>query len=210
MACRRGNKDVANVLLSFGATFDPDEYGATPVHWAAHNDRVDLLQSLIRIGHVSHRHLQLRDAFGSTPLHFASVLNLEKMVKALVKAGSDPLITNNDGRKPSDLATNQSVLELLADAERLMLAERAKASSRKQPTPGEGTQQNQTVRDEPRPRSSARGRPKSGGGDGKPPQRSSMTAAPNSTGAREAQTRSLRKEKGTTAARKRRQTDDWL
>ncbi|KAI8853015.1 ankyrin repeat-containing domain protein [Chytridium lagenaria] len=114
---RHGHQNISSVLLSFGASLDGDEYGATPVHWAANNGQADLIRRMAVEGNIKHDDLQKRDLFGSTPLHFASVNNLHTTVSTLIDVGSNPLITNNDGRRPSDLTTEDAIKQLLIDAE---------------------------------------------------------------------------------------------
>ncbi|KAJ3038259.1 Ankyrin repeat domain-containing protein 22 [Rhizophlyctis rosea] len=58
-----------------------------------------------------------RDMFGSTALHFASVMGHEGVVQVLVQAGCDPTIPNNDGRKPSNVTSDESIRAFLTEEE---------------------------------------------------------------------------------------------
>ncbi|KAJ3194497.1 U4/U6 small nuclear ribonucleoprotein prp4 [Irineochytrium annulatum] len=116
VAFRNGHSDICEVLMSFGAILDGDEYGATPVHWAAGKGQDELLKKMLR-HRIAVNDLQKRDLFGSTPLHFASVSNLESTVQVLINAGSDALITNNDGRKASDITSSDAIRDFLHEAE---------------------------------------------------------------------------------------------
>lgn len=64
---------------------------------------------ILEKGSLKNSDLSRRDCFGSTPLHFASVRNKQDVISQLVEAGCDPFTTNNDGRKPSDLTTDESI-----------------------------------------------------------------------------------------------------
>ncbi|KAI8807273.1 ankyrin repeat-containing domain protein [Cladochytrium replicatum] len=121
---------IANVLLEFGAdATDADNYGVTPLHWAAEKGSEVLIQRLIQhlnerfllahsklAGPANERVIQAigkKDLFGSTPLHFAAVNNRLKVVEALLLAGADPTAVNNDGRKPSDVCSDPDVRSIL-------------------------------------------------------------------------------------------------
>ncbi|TPX59041.1 hypothetical protein CcCBS67573_g09111 [Chytriomyces confervae] len=118
-AYRNNHKNVCNLLAAFGAKLDPDNYGVTPLHWAAHNGHSRLIKDQLERGNIRRPDLQKRDFFGSTPLHFASVNNLQETVKSLLECGSDSLITNNDGRMASDVTSNPKLKRILQDAQRV-------------------------------------------------------------------------------------------
>ncbi|KAI8832966.1 ankyrin repeat-containing domain protein [Chytriomyces cf. hyalinus JEL632] len=118
-AYRNNHKNVCNLLTAFGAKLDPDNYGVTPLHWAAHNGHSRLIKDQLERGNIRRPDIQKRDFFGSTPLHFASVNNLQETVKSLLECGSDSLITNNDGRMASDVTGNPKLQRILQDAQRL-------------------------------------------------------------------------------------------
>ncbi|KAJ3003974.1 hypothetical protein HKX48_001475, partial [Thoreauomyces humboldtii] len=137
VACRTGNRQVAGVLLSFGADVSAlDEYGVSPLHWAATSGSTDLVLQLLQAaqrkgilkpvlaclnapttGVAAVNLLATKDAFGSTALHFASVLNLPDVVRVLIQAGCDPTAKNNDGRTASDLATDDRLKTFLQESE---------------------------------------------------------------------------------------------
>ncbi|KAJ3324165.1 hypothetical protein HDU76_013492 [Blyttiomyces sp. JEL0837] len=117
IAFRRGHLEISHVLFSFGASLESDDYGATPVHWAANHGRDVLLSHMLKRGHISMEDLRKQDRYGSTALHFAAVKNLESTVRILVSAGIDPFMTNNDGKKASDLTTDDNIKQILIDAE---------------------------------------------------------------------------------------------
>ncbi|KAJ3182525.1 hypothetical protein HDU85_002623 [Gaertneriomyces sp. JEL0708] len=141
VACRKGNAKIAEILLSFGADVSAaDEYGVTPLHWAANSGDAVLVMLLLRmarnagvllpalaslspadsLSNNAPNILGRRDLFGSTPLHFASVNNRADIARALVAAGSDPMAVNNDGRRPSELTTDIALKAYLKDEEHRM------------------------------------------------------------------------------------------
>jgi ankyrin repeat protein len=72
-------------LLEFGANPTlPDQYGVTPLHWAANSGQTKLIHLLMEKGKLKAADLGKRDLYGSTPLHFATIKNLDKSVFALV------------------------------------------------------------------------------------------------------------------------------
>ncbi|KAI8608332.1 ankyrin repeat-containing domain protein [Chytriomyces sp. MP71] len=113
LAYRHNHKNVCSLLTAFGAKLNPDNYGATPIHWAAHNGHTSLIKDQLKRGYISTADLQKRDQFGSTPLHFASVNNLQEAVKGLLECGSESLIANNDGRLASDVTSSSRLQRLL-------------------------------------------------------------------------------------------------
>ncbi|TPX65179.1 hypothetical protein SpCBS45565_g05332 [Spizellomyces sp. 'palustris'] len=138
VACRKGNRHVASILLSFGADLNiSDEYGVTPLHWAANSGDASLVTLLLRkavsTGTLASALaatspiqapsgdapglLSRKDLFGSTALHFASVNNLTGVARALVAAGCDPTATNNDGRRASELTSDEELRLYLQDEE---------------------------------------------------------------------------------------------
>ncbi|KAJ3073691.1 hypothetical protein HDU98_000898 [Podochytrium sp. JEL0797] len=118
MAFKHNHKIVCNVLINFGAKFDPDNYGVTPVHWAAHQGHSRLIRDQVHSGHISRTDLQKRDFFGSTPLHFASVNNLSDCVQTLLDVGCDSLVANNDGRLASQLTDDLGIKNILLEAQK--------------------------------------------------------------------------------------------
>ena len=85
VACRKGYPKIVNVLLEFGANMSSDEFGCTPLHWAANSGKSQIIHSLLKKANLSIEDLQKKDQFGSTPLHFASVRNLSESVQTLVR-----------------------------------------------------------------------------------------------------------------------------
>ena len=84
-ACDKGHRDVAEILIKFGA--DPnakDGHGATPVHWAAGSGDGALLNLLL--AHKGYVHEE--DANGATPLHWAATKGRTHLVDILLERGA--------------------------------------------------------------------------------------------------------------------------
>ncbi len=122
LACRGGHTTIASVLIEFGAHIrSKDNYGVTALHWqsflfhsrAANYGKGATVLLLIQKGRLVAEDLNQRDLFGSTPLHFAAVRNRVEALKVLLDSGADPMVTNNDGRKPSDLTTDDLIRKML-------------------------------------------------------------------------------------------------
>ncbi|KAJ3244586.1 hypothetical protein HK104_008023, partial [Borealophlyctis nickersoniae] len=134
IACRNGHTRIAEVLVEFGAEIGgEDMYGVTPLHWAANSGNTRLVEYILSKsapslpttgkphtpagGKENASLVSRRDYFGSTPLHFASVGGFEDVVATLIRAGSDPTLANNDGRKASDVTTDDGVRAFLIEEE---------------------------------------------------------------------------------------------
>lgn len=100
--CRYGDEEVGTTLLAEYPEIDPckpDEFGTTPLHAAAANGLVQLLNEIIRVK-GDKLNLNVQTGFGSTPLHYASLNRNSKIIEILIKAGADPKIKDSQGRSP--------------------------------------------------------------------------------------------------------------
>jgi RNA polymerase sigma-70 factor (ECF subfamily) len=86
IACRNGELAVAQFLLANGADLDTKGYfGATGLHWAAHNGHAGTVRWLIERG----ANLNLRDTkFNSTPAGWAMENGHRELVQLIVDAGA--------------------------------------------------------------------------------------------------------------------------
>ena len=96
------DKDEASALIDeLSDTADVlDADGWTPLHFAARNKEVLVIQALVKIGADPNA----RDESGRTPLHFAAFKSNDVVVSALVKAGADSNARTKGGRSPLHFA----------------------------------------------------------------------------------------------------------
>ncbi len=85
-----------------------DQYGRTPLHWAAyHSDHVTI-HSLLEWG----ADINKRDLYGYTPLHWALVVGNPKCLALLLAEGADPCAITNDAKTTWDIAEKNNCLRL--------------------------------------------------------------------------------------------------
>jgi ankyrin repeat protein len=84
---------------------------------------------LVRKGSLGPSDLEVQDNYGSTPLHFASVRNSVENVNLLLSCGSNPCISNNDAKKPSQVTSDESIKNSLAVIEAKIVEASLKAKS---------------------------------------------------------------------------------
>ena len=78
-----------------------NEYGSTPLYFAARNKNPEVVTILIEAG----AEVNARDNIGSTPLYWAACSNENpEVVTTLIKAGADVNAKNEDGETPLDRA----------------------------------------------------------------------------------------------------------
>ena len=93
----KGHDKTASLLLEAGADPDEqDEYGRTPLHFAARNGHDKVVALLLEAGADP----DAQDDHGRTPLHFAAKSTFDKVVVLLLKAGADTNVKNKDGETP--------------------------------------------------------------------------------------------------------------
>ena len=105
--------------VSAQTTTDPD--GTTPLHWAAHNENVELAARLIKAG----ANVNAKNDYGATPMSEAAVTGNVAMLELLLTAGADVESPNADG---------QTALMVVArggrtDAARLLLRHKANVNA---------------------------------------------------------------------------------
>ena len=67
------------------------------------------MQLLFKKGNLTAADFQVQDEYGSTPLHFASVRNSSEIVSFILAHGGNPLMLNNDSKRPSDVTTDEGI-----------------------------------------------------------------------------------------------------
>jgi ankyrin repeat protein len=98
-----GHVEAAAWLLKNGAGASiRDKDGRTPLMEVCESDRLGALEILLQ--EVGVQGLRERDVRGYTALHHAAMMDNEEAVQALLLAGADPTIKDNEGRTPRALA----------------------------------------------------------------------------------------------------------
>src|SRR6266700_3994338 len=93
-AVQAGDRPTALKLIAQKVDINatgPD--GATALHWAAHNNDIDLVDRLIAAGAKA----KTVNNYGSTPLSEAAITGNAALIAKLLKAGADPDSPNADG-----------------------------------------------------------------------------------------------------------------
>ena len=91
MAALRGKADAAAELIAHGAAVNKD--GWTPLHYAATSGNVAVIRLLLAHGAV----LEARSPNRTTPLMMAARYGSEEAVDALLAAGADRTLANDQG-----------------------------------------------------------------------------------------------------------------
>ena len=99
-ACRSGHLLLVELLLSRGAdpTICTDD-GRTPLLVASSEGRVDVVRCLVRNKAVRAT-IDAQNSNGLTSLWHASIANRVEVVKVLVEAGANPMMTDSSGGTP--------------------------------------------------------------------------------------------------------------
>src|SRR5579884_1280987 len=94
-AAQRGDKEAVRSLLRQKVDVNAAEGdGATALHWAAHNDDLDMVKMLLAAG-ASVKAATREGAI--TPLHMACVNGSAAMIQILLKAGANPNAAKANG-----------------------------------------------------------------------------------------------------------------
>jgi actin len=111
-AARYGNADVVDSLIKAGAkSTTKDDFGKTPLHWAAQYDRCDDVGAeatdlLIKSG----ADVNAKDNQGRTALQYAARAGQQAVVELLIAAGADAEQLDKSFRNARDWA-NQSITD---------------------------------------------------------------------------------------------------
>jgi hypothetical protein len=144
-ATKGGNADILSLLLKHDADVNSrDDHGATPLHWASYGGKLDIGQCLLdhgadinardrndltplfdaaREGHVEFSQMLLkrgavidaRDYRGRTSLHKAVERGNIQVARLLLEHSADVNARGKSGKTPSQVATQQEILELLSE-----------------------------------------------------------------------------------------------
>ncbi|KAK7066471.1 hypothetical protein SK128_007029 [Halocaridina rubra] len=133
IASQMGHQSVVRLLLNHGTNVDICRHdGATPLFKAAHKGHVDVVQELLP--YKPHLGL-LRN--GESALHAAALYGHIRVLKALVQAGADPGLKNDQGLTPIQIASqahHPEAVQLLKEA--LTKRKEAGQVTPKQTSPG--------------------------------------------------------------------------
>ena len=114
--------EAVRILLAAGAQLENEAYNYTPLAYAAYNDRQHAIRYLIERGARVDADAVDRVTYVNTPLMMASIQGHREAVRALLRAGADPLVRVQGGGTAREFAVkyNHSHVEpLLACAERV-------------------------------------------------------------------------------------------
>jgi len=109
-----GNGETVHTLIEAGADVNArDENGWTPLNCVASSPCMEIItQVLIDAG----ADVNTRDKYGMTPLHFAVNYHNEISICALIAAGADPTLVNDEGKTLEDLTYSENLLSIVRDA----------------------------------------------------------------------------------------------
>src|SRR4051812_46559575 len=94
-AVKSGDKAAAIALLARRVDVNaPEPDGTTALHWAIHQNDVDLADRLIRAG----AKVNAKNDYGATPMSEAAITGNADMIERLLKAGADVESPNADGQ----------------------------------------------------------------------------------------------------------------
>lgn len=100
-------EEVVACLLRHGARADSRTYRRiTPLHYAASRGSLGIVRRLLK--HVTGQGLNARNIQGSTALDFAVFSDRVENIKALLLAGADPTITDNQGETSRAVAERRN------------------------------------------------------------------------------------------------------
>ena len=105
LASLRGLTAIARLLIDKGA--DVNKPGWAPLHYAATNGHVDIMNLLLE----HHAYIDASSPNQSTPLMMAALYGTPSAVKLLLEAGADPSIKNVLGLTALDFALRDKRME---------------------------------------------------------------------------------------------------
>jgi len=118
-AANEGHTEIVALLLNSGALIEiEDTLDETALHKAATIGNVDLLRLLLTTNMGGPRNINAKNVLGSTPLSNAAHRGHIQAVQILLAHGANPLICDDFGYLPKDVAlhrNNLHVAELLAN-----------------------------------------------------------------------------------------------
>lgn len=90
-AAQSGNVELTRTLIDQGADLNlTDEYGVTPLYWAAAEEHDEIAQHLIADHNDRQSYLTMTDGYGRTPLHIAAEYGHYRVVRLIITFHHDP------------------------------------------------------------------------------------------------------------------------
>ncbi len=102
----------------------PEPDGTTALHWAVHQNDLDLVERLIRAG----ANARAKNDYGATPMSEAAVLGNAAIIERLLKAGADVESPNADGQTALMIVARTGSVE----AARVLLKNGANVNAKEQ------------------------------------------------------------------------------
>ena len=94
-AIKSGDKAAALAMIQQRVDVNaPESDGTTALHWAVHQNDLDLAERLIRAG----AKVNAKNDYGATPMSEAAIAGNAEMIEKLLKAGADVESQNADGQ----------------------------------------------------------------------------------------------------------------
>jgi uncharacterized protein len=113
LAAQQGRADVVDYLLRLGAdTAVTDAYGNNALWAACYSECADCIALLLK----ANININYQNLTGATALTFAASSGKQAVVKQLLDANANPLLTTQDDFSALDLAANRQCLQLLRAA----------------------------------------------------------------------------------------------
>jgi ankyrin repeat protein len=121
-AVKSGNRSAALALLDQRVDVNsPEPDGTTALHWAVHQNDLDLADRLIRAG----ANINAKNDYGATPMSEAALVGNGTLIEKLLKAGADVESPNADGQTALMIVARAGHLE----AARILLRHGAKVNA---------------------------------------------------------------------------------
>ena len=121
-AVKSGNRSAALALLDQRVDVNsPEPDGTTALHWAVHQNDLDLADRLIRAG----ANVNAKNDYGATPISEAALVGNGALIERLLKAGADVESPNADGQTALMIVARAGHLE----AARILLRHGAKVNA---------------------------------------------------------------------------------
>ncbi|WP_446808708.1 ankyrin repeat domain-containing protein [Methylomonas sp. 2BW1-5-20] len=119
LAAQQGRADVLAFLLRQDADIAVlDAYGNNALWAACFAEAGSCIELLLQAGIA----VDYQNPSGATALTYAASSGKQAVVKQLLEAGADPLLTTQDDFSALDLAANRQCLQLLRDAVKALQA----------------------------------------------------------------------------------------